>query len=219
MAHRRYEQFIYSHTHKLTSIHGSFTWTPAVAATLVTQGITMTAATAGLAGNSITLAFTGGGTAGSEVVSVVGNAISVQIETGVSTITQVVAALQASAPSQAKALATGSGATPVVTASALNLSGGLDVAIANSVYGAASIARSAAGEVTIVLQNVFNAIMSSEFQVLSATAQDIIPQVKSIVLSTKTIVVNLNAAGTPTDPSSAIRVFVRQLFRDSSVTI
>ena len=56
----------------------------------------ITASTAGVAGNSISVALTAGATAGAEVVTVVGNAISVQIETTVSTAAQVKAALEAS---------------------------------------------------------------------------------------------------------------------------
>jgi hypothetical protein len=44
-----------------------------------------TAVTGGVAGNSITIEYTSGGTAGSESVSVLGNAITVQIEDGIST--------------------------------------------------------------------------------------------------------------------------------------
>lgn len=67
----------------------------AVAATVVNQDITLTAATAGVAGNLISLTYTTGATAGAEVVTVVGNAITVQIQNGTSTATQVKAAYDA----------------------------------------------------------------------------------------------------------------------------
>ena len=51
-------------------------------AALTIQDITFTAVTAGTGGNAITIAYTTGGTAGSEVVGVSGNAISVQIAAG-----------------------------------------------------------------------------------------------------------------------------------------
>lgn len=64
--------------------------TPAgVKAFRVIQELTYTAVKAGTQGNSITITYTGGATAGAEVVTVLGNAISIQIEDGVSTATQV----------------------------------------------------------------------------------------------------------------------------------
>lgn len=62
---------------------------------LTLQDITYTAnptGYAGTAGNVITVAYTTGGTAGSEVVTVSGTGISIQIQSGVSTAAQVLAA-------------------------------------------------------------------------------------------------------------------------------
>ncbi len=59
--------------------------TAAVKASLKIQDITYTAKTAGTAGNSTTINYNTGGTAGSEVVTVVGAAISVAMQDGVST--------------------------------------------------------------------------------------------------------------------------------------
>ncbi len=77
------------------------TFASGVAALLAVQDITYTASTRGTAGNSITIAYTAGGTAGAEVVTVTGTAISVSIDvtpiTG-STATQVKAAIDASGP-------------------------------------------------------------------------------------------------------------------------
>lgn len=66
-------------------------------ASLVNAGITLYSKLPGTAGNAITFEITVGGTAGSEVVSVTGTAISVQVESGVSTAQQVVTKLIASA--------------------------------------------------------------------------------------------------------------------------
>ncbi len=65
------------------------------------QDLTFTADATGTGGNAITVAYTTGATAGSEVVTVVSNAISVQIATGVSTATQIKAAVDASSPAAA----------------------------------------------------------------------------------------------------------------------
>lgn len=64
-----------------------------VAATLVEQDLTFTCDTVGDEGNGVTIEYTPGGTAGAEVVSVASLAISVQIDDGVSTATQIKAAI------------------------------------------------------------------------------------------------------------------------------
>ena len=72
--------------------------TPAgVKASKVIQELTYTAAKAGAPGNDITIEYLDTATAGAEVVTVTGNAISVAIEDGVSTATQVKAAIDGSA--------------------------------------------------------------------------------------------------------------------------
>lgn len=70
-------------------------WTVTDPGTLIVQDITYTALQA--SGAPITIQYIPGGTAGAEVVTVSGNAITVKIQTGVSTATQVMAALAASA--------------------------------------------------------------------------------------------------------------------------
>lgn len=97
-------------------------------ASLVKADLTFTADVAGQAGNNISIDYTPGGTAGAEAVTVVGNAISVQIETGVSTATQVKAAIDGSAPAAALVAVaiTGTGSNAQsATGAAEYLSGGL----------------------------------------------------------------------------------------------
>lgn len=104
----------------------AFTVPAETKASKVTQGLTLTAvANLGAGGNAITIAFTGGAVAGSEVVTVTGNAISVQISTGVSTVTQVRTAMQAASACTALVTTTGTSASTVATASALPLLGGI----------------------------------------------------------------------------------------------
>ena len=64
-------------------------------AEILVQAITYRALSGGVEGNSITITYTGGGTAGAEVVSVSGNNISIQIEDNVSTAAQIKAAFDA----------------------------------------------------------------------------------------------------------------------------
>ena len=61
----------------------------------------------------LSVIYNSGGTAGSEVVTVVGNAISVSMQTSVSTATQIKAAIDASAPATAlvRCILSGTGAT------------------------------------------------------------------------------------------------------------
>lgn len=97
-------------------------------ASLVVQDLTYTAAAfSGATGNSYTIAYTGGGTAGSEVVTVTGTAVSVQIESGVSTATQIKAKIDASAAAQAlmTVAISGTGSNAQTTAGATPLAGGV----------------------------------------------------------------------------------------------
>lgn len=76
-------------------------------------------------GNNITLTLVAGGVAGSEVVTVVGNAISVSIAAGSSTITQVRTAMQAAPACTALVTTTGTSATAMNALAVTNLTGGI----------------------------------------------------------------------------------------------
>ena len=108
----------------------------ATAAYVAIQDLTYTADDTGLAGNSITVAYTAGATAGAEVVTVVGSAISVQIEDGVSTATEVKAAVDGKAEAAAlvDVTITGTAGDPQDIVSATNLVYGQDAANAGDVY-------------------------------------------------------------------------------------
>jgi len=99
------------------------------------QDLTYTAKTAGLAGNQITIAYTATGTKGSEVVTQVGNAISVDIESGVSTASDIKTAVDNFAGIKVDVALVGAG-TELETApvSATNLAGGQDIANNGDVY-------------------------------------------------------------------------------------
>lgn len=98
-----------------------------VKANVQVQDVNYEAIASGTGGNSVTIAYTTGGTAGSEAVSVVGSAITIQIASGLSTADQVAAAINGSVAASALVLATvyGDGdnaqTAPVVTT---NLAGG-----------------------------------------------------------------------------------------------
>lgn len=120
-------QVLYDITAEVTAANATNkTFDSGVKASKVVQDITYAAVTPGVAGNSITMTYTGGGTAGSEVVTVVGTAISIQIQTGVSTAIQVKARFDLSAPAIALATATitGTGSNAQVTATVVSFTGG-----------------------------------------------------------------------------------------------
>lgn len=98
----------------------------AVKATKIRQDLTYTAVEYGEDGNLISITYTGGATAGAEVVTVVGNAISIQIQTAVSTATQVRTAFNLSAAATALAVCTvtGTAGTAQVVAAIAYLAGG-----------------------------------------------------------------------------------------------
>lgn len=220
MANRLFEKFYFSLTRNLTCLAGNFNMVAQVQATQTAQSITWTAVSYGTAGNSITIAYTAGGTAGAEVVTVTGSAISVQIQSGTSTIDQVVAAVAASTPAAALITSASSGAGTITTHVAYAFTGGIDGVVAGwYLPGVSSITQNAVGQVTIVLEKKWPALKSLRFQILAATAVDLIPQVVSAdVLSTKTIVFNLLTGSTKTDPGAAITVYMKMLIRNSSVT-
>lgn len=80
-SNRTFQQFLFNETPMLTLIQGKLSLTDEAKAARTTQGVTLTADEFGSAGNDISIAFTGGGTAGAEVVTVTDSAISVQVET------------------------------------------------------------------------------------------------------------------------------------------
>lgn len=88
-----------------------------------------------------------------------------------------------------------------------------------SIIGA-TVARTGTGEYTITLSDKYNAMVACHLTMEAATAVDLVPQVKSTDVSgAKTIVVNLNAGATPTDPSAVCKLHVSIFMRNSSVAV
>lgn len=97
------------------------------AATLTLQGVTYTANSGfGANGNNITIAYTTGAVAGQEIVSVVGSAITIEVQSGVSTVTQVVAALNLSPIALKYITPSGVSSSTITAVSATNLAGGVN---------------------------------------------------------------------------------------------
>lgn len=96
-------------------------------ANLTLGGVTYTATpNLGTLGNSISIAYTPGGSAGSEVVTVTNFAISVQIQSGVSTPAQIVKAINANYAALALVSVNSTSSTAVNTTGATALTGGLN---------------------------------------------------------------------------------------------
>ncbi len=112
-------------------------------ATLTKAQLTFTAKQAGATGNALTIEFLDTGVAGAEAVSVVGNLISVSMDGGVSTATQIKTALDASPAAFAlinTTVAGGGGATPQPAFAVTPLAGGdgLEVGSFDGVVGFSS---------------------------------------------------------------------------------
>lgn len=108
---------------------------PGVVSSLVFQDLTFTFNAAG-DNNGYTMEYTPGATAGSEVVTINGQAIEVQIDNGVSTATQVKAALEAN-PGFNGAVSvaiSGTASNPQVTAGPTNFIGGENVGAVRAAY-------------------------------------------------------------------------------------
>lgn len=146
---------------------GVVTLPAAVKASKIVQDITYTAASYGTVGNSVTVAYTDGATAGSEVVTVTGTAISIQIESGVSTATQVKAAFDLSAAAVALAAAsiTGTAGDAQVAATAVALESGAGDGANLPNWVSSCLPTSTAGQYELVLADkwvsgqFFNAVV------------------------------------------------------------
>lgn len=110
-------------------------------ATASFQGLTYTAVVTGSAGNAVGITYYGGGTAGSEVVTVAGNIITVKIQSGTSTATQIAAAInQSPAALSVATVAVTSGSTANSTQALTYLSGGSTAANIVAAINASSAA-------------------------------------------------------------------------------
>ncbi len=158
------------------------TFNSGVAALLVVQDLTYTADLRGAAGNSITIAYTAGGTAGAEVVTVVGSAISVSIDvtavTG-SSADQVKTAVDASVAASAliSVEVTGTGATVQAAASATPLATGTNSTVdvtANTITIATNgLTTGLKGQLTTTGTLPAGLSLSTDYYVISVDANTI----------------------------------------------
>lgn len=220
MANYNFEQFQYSLVKKMTHIMGKAVFTLRSQASLVVQDITYTSVAYTTAANDITIEYVAGGTAGSEVVTVNGNAISIEIEDGVSTATQVKAAFDAepAAVALATAAITGTAGDAQVAAAEANLAGGRPDSFAISeAPGVSSISVSGAGHYVINLVDSYSALISADFTIAKLTAADLIPQlVSEDVASAKSVTLKTLAGGTATRLVSGDVLYFHLILRNST---
>lgn len=186
------------------------------AATLVSNGITYTADRMGSAGNSITIALVAGGTAGSEVVTVTGKAISVAIESTVSTRTQVKTALDGSAAAAALiSVSVTSGGTAATLSAAAPLAAGDDTDFTRS-SSCMSVHQIDVGVYEIELPNVYNALIGASIMIQRAAAVDLMAQIQAVDLAAKTVTFRVQAAATPTNLANSDVLYISLELRNSS---
>jgi hypothetical protein len=221
MANRRFtSQFSYSFERQPVRLMGSFAQTDLGAfATLVNNGITWTAVTMGSAGNDITVALIAGGTAGAEVVTVSGSAISVQIESGVSTRTQVLTAVQASAAASALVgISVASGGTAATLMAATHLATGDDTDFTES-SSVMTLSQIGTGVFEITLPDSYAALIGCSIMLQRASAVDLMAQIQSVdVISAKQIIFRMQAGSTPTNLANSDVLYISLELRNSSNT-
>lgn len=126
---------VYTQAYGLYVNMDNVTLFPGVQSDLVFQDLTLTFTLPGN-NNNFTLEYTPGATAGSEVVSVLGNTITVQIQSGVSTALQVKTALEANLTiaSNLTIVISGVGSNPQVTAGPTNFVNGVNPGSKKAAY-------------------------------------------------------------------------------------
>lgn len=80
-----------------------------------------------------------------------------------------------------------------------------------------SVAKSNTGVYTITLADKYQALVSACATVKAATAVDLVAQIKTHdVSSAKTVVIDLNAGATPTEPSAVTEIHFVLMLRNST---
>lgn len=82
-----------------------------------------------------------------------------------------------------------------------------------------TVAKSNTGEYTITLADQYSACISAVATVQAATAVDLVAQIEAVSVSaaTPTVVINLNAGATPTEPSAVTVVNFVLVLQNSSL--
>lgn len=188
-------------------------------ATATVSGVTVTAKVMGSAANSYTFALVAGATAGSEVASISGNAIQVTIQSGVSTQTQVLTAINAAPTVVAVVTPTvASGATAVTTGGPTSLSTGTDTAFTKVGLGKTTVTQTGTGLYQVALADPYTALLACGITTIAPTAADIIGQVSSMdtTSASQKIIIRTLTGSTPTNLASGQGLLIDIKLRNSS---
>ena len=81
-----------------------------------------------------------------------------------------------------------------------------------------TVAKSATGEYTITLLDTWNELVSAYVSVEAATAVDLVAQIDNhdVTAATPVVVINLNAAATPTEPAAVTVVHFQLVLSNTS---
>ena len=179
-------------------------WTPGVQASKTLQALDYSADAFGTSGNAISIAYTTGGTAGAEVVTVTGNAISIKIQSGVSTADQIRLAigLHPTAPTLIDVSANGTGSETQIAMTATFLTGGV-----NAIGAAGSELITVAGNlITVKLQsgvssaqNIYDKLIASvpALSLITPTITGTPASVQTAPVATLNLQNGTNNVGTP----------------------
>lgn len=216
-------QFMYSPEKKPVNLMGAVSQTGSVgtAATLVDNGITYLADVFGTAGNSITVALIAGGTAGAEVVTVSGNAITVQIEDTVSTRTQVKTAIDGNAAASALiSVSVASGGTAATLMAATPLATGTNTPFSNDGKYFDLVQLNTGLYQLQIPHNgsvaQYKALLAANISIQKAAAADVKAQVYAVDLAAGTINFRVIAVATPTNLASGDIIYVDLKLRNST---
>lgn len=82
-----------------------------------------------------------------------------------------------------------------------------------------SVAKTTTGVYTITLQDGYVALIAGLVTVKAATAVDLVAQIKSYdVVTAKTVVIDLNAGATPTEPSAVTEIHFALILSNSTAS-
>lgn len=190
-------------TVQLSAVSAPLAGGAAVATATGTFGdLVVTAVTAGTAGNDVRFRYTSGATAGSEVVSVSTNDISVQIANGVSTLAQIRTAIANSGAAAALVTTASSGASAAkaqLTANAAsytNLTGGVAAAAPEVVVQDLTFAGDATGASLNGKTVTYEDSATAGAETVTVTSGDVVVGIESGVSTATQVKTALDASAT-----------------------
>lgn len=104
-----------------------------------------------------------------------------------------------------------------VLAGSVTVATGSGGVTANNILGA-SVARTGTGAFRITLEDAWPELLAAHIIVAKATAQDLVPQINAVALTSKTIDFRLLTGTTPTDVTTeATTLYITLVFKNSTI--